>query len=153
MAIGNMQVTGVCHAITRLKKENLLTQKNFNALLTCGGVRASRILDQLNEKFPVSRNHIREKVQEFLDRIIREIEEEECDTVAKVLGQRNGRLSESELELRLPPEVIGNIAELGTSHGKPDEYYERARILAAEEEQRLLPKDSEEIAALGSSHD
>jgi hypothetical protein len=91
--------------------------------------------------------------EQTFDEIIHRIEEQECDDIARILGQRNGRLSNEELELRLPPELIGGIAELGTSHGQSNEYWERARDLAEAEEQNLLSKDNAEIAALDTSPD
>ncbi len=70
--------------------------------------------------------------------------------VAQMLGELNGYFDhEGNYDLKLPLEMIGDIAELGTIHGEPGEYWNRAVILA--EETELETFDRKENAASSSS--
>ncbi len=60
--------------------------------------------------------------------------------VAQALGGWNGHLTEENDDLRLPMEMIGEIAELGTLRGEPGEYWNRAVILAEEIEFEALER-------------
>ncbi|HAB98362.1 MAG TPA: hypothetical protein DCE71_00900, partial [Parachlamydiales bacterium] len=59
------------------------------------------------------------------------------ERVATLLGEWNGRLDDDS-DLRLPIEMIGEIAELGTLHGELNEYWIRSTSLAEEIELEIL---------------
>lgn len=133
MTEGGAHAKVIVRIVLLLSFSNLLNSSNLYAsALACNGMRAERFSDYVKSKSVLVVD------QSSFDQTIRKIEELEVDLIARTLGGWNGRLSEDQLELRIPQELIGEAAEIGTCQGKPGEYAARAAFIAEEEEWNLL---------------
>ena len=123
LAFNKETLWGLSWAIERLQSGRILTQENVDALLLGDDDHPGQIASSLC--------HEHEITQKKFDKANNTINSKK---IAKTLGQWNGGLPGNKPELRIPPELIGDIATLSTSPARKNEHWEAMKNLAEEEE-------------------